>query len=267
MEAWSGGGEVGNTPPTVSLTAPIEGATFTAPASIPLTASASDPGGSVSLVTFYANGNPIGSDTTSPYSWDWTNVAAGSYALTAVALDNLGATTTSSAVNVTVMPPASGGPVNVAAAAAGGLASASSTYSAGSAPAGANDGDRRGLNWGSGGGWADGTANVYPDYLQIDFNANRTITEVDVFTVQDSYWAPVEPTLATTFNDFGIRDFEVQYWNGSGWLTIPGTTVTGNNLVWRRFTFAAITTTRIRVAITQALAGYSRITEVEAWTP
>jgi hypothetical protein len=48
---------------------------------------------------------------------------------------------------------------------------------------------------------------------------------------------------------------------------IDVTTVTGNDRVWRQFTFAAITTTQIRAVVTQALTGYSRITEVEAWTP
>jgi hypothetical protein len=35
--------------------------------------------------------------------------------------------------------------------------------------------------------------------------------------------------------------------------------------VWRKFTFAAVTTTKIRVLVTQGLSGYSRIVEVEAY--
>src|SRR6202022_15202 len=46
-----------------------------------------------------------GTDTTSPYTFTWSNVAAGSYALTAVATDNAGAVTTSAAVTVTVSSP------------------------------------------------------------------------------------------------------------------------------------------------------------------
>jgi hypothetical protein len=42
-------------------------------------------------------------------------------------------------------------------------------------------------------------------------------------------------------------------------------TVSGNNLVKRTVTFAAFTTDRIRVNVTGALNGYSRITEIEAW--
>src|SRR5262249_59506523 len=64
------------------------------------TASAAD--GTVTQVDFYQNAILLGTDTTSPYSFQWNNVAAGSYALTAVATDNLGATTTSTPVNIVV---------------------------------------------------------------------------------------------------------------------------------------------------------------------
>jgi RHS repeat-associated protein len=42
--------------------------------------------------------------------------------------------------------------------------------------------------------------------------------------------------------------------------------VTGNTLVKRSVNFTAFTTDRIRINVTNALGGYSRITEVEAWT-
>jgi hypothetical protein len=70
-----------------------------------------------------------------------------------------------------------------------------------------------------------------------------------------------------TFSSYGITDFEVEYWTGTVWTAVPGGTITGNNLVWRRITFTAITTDRIRVVVNGALAGYSRIVEIEAWTP
>ena len=74
-----------NQPPTVSLTSPAPSSTFTAPASITLAATASDADGTVTRVDFYRGSTLIGSDTSSPYSYNWTNVAAGSYQLTAVA--------------------------------------------------------------------------------------------------------------------------------------------------------------------------------------
>ena len=91
-----------NRAPTVSLSSPASGATYTAPATIAIAATASDTDGSVARVDFYANDQPVGSDTTSPFSFSWTNVAAGTYSLKAIATDNGGATTTSGLVSVTV---------------------------------------------------------------------------------------------------------------------------------------------------------------------
>jgi hypothetical protein len=88
--------------PSVALTAPSSGASFTAPANISLTASASDSDGTVARVEFYRGSTLIGSDTTSPYSATWSNASAGTYSLTARAVDDDGGTRTSSAVSVTV---------------------------------------------------------------------------------------------------------------------------------------------------------------------
>jgi|GEM_PF-1178544 len=94
-----------NGAPTVSLTAPANNATFTAPATVGLTVTASDSDGTVTKVEFFQGATKLGEDTTAPYNFSWTNVAAGSYVLTARATDNGGATATSSAVNITVNPP------------------------------------------------------------------------------------------------------------------------------------------------------------------
>lgn len=135
------------------------------------------------------------------------------------------------------------------------------------------NGDRRGIHWGSdpatGSGWHDATNNDYTnDWLQVDFNGSKTIDEIDVFSVQDTFWAPVEPTATMAFSQYGITDFQVQYWNGSGWVDVPGGNVTGNTLVWRKFTFTPITTTKVRVKVNATPPGsqsYSRIVELEAW--
>lgn len=91
-----------NTPPTIALTTPANNATFTAPASISITADAADANGTIAKVAFYQNGNLLGEDTSSPYAFDWTGAAAGIYSLTAIATDNQNATTTSSTITVTV---------------------------------------------------------------------------------------------------------------------------------------------------------------------
>jgi len=68
-----------------------------------LSASAMDDQG-VAQVEFFANSNSVGIDTDGLDGWhvDWSTTNAGSYNLTAVATDILGASTTSSAINITV---------------------------------------------------------------------------------------------------------------------------------------------------------------------
>ena len=162
--------------------------------------------------------------------------------------------------------------MNVALASNGATATASSTLDDGRLPVAAINGDRNGVHWGTdpatGSGWHDSTNGVYPDWLQVNFNGSKTIDEIDVFSVQDNYNSPVEPTSTLTFTQYGVTDFQVQYWNGSAWVDVPGGNVTGNNLVWRKFTFGQITTTKIHVVVSKTPAGpdsYSRIVELEAW--
>lgn len=265
---------LGNALPTVSLTSPANNAMFPAPATVNLSATAADSDGTVSRVDFYRNGTLIASVTSpttgSASSGTWTysdpNVGAGTYTYTAKAYDNaLPAGVTTSAGTLVNVSATTASSVNVAAQVNGGIVTASSTHSAGFAGAGANNGDRRGLNWGSGGGWNDATRDAFGDWLQVTFNGTYSISEIDVFTVQDSYAAPSEPTLSMTFSLYGLTAFQVQYWNGSTWVDVPGGNISGNRSVWRRITFAPINTNAIRVLVNAALNGYSRITEIEAW--
>ena len=91
-----------NQAPSISLTSPASNATFTAPASVTINATASDADGTVSKVDFYNGSTLLGTANTSPYSFTWSNVATGSYSITAKAIDNSGAVTTSGAVSITV---------------------------------------------------------------------------------------------------------------------------------------------------------------------
>jgi hypothetical protein len=86
----------------VSLITPDHGATFTAPASIALSATASDTDGTVTQVEFWVGTTRVATDTTSPYGFSWRNVPAGAYGITAVARDNQGGMTVSSARDITV---------------------------------------------------------------------------------------------------------------------------------------------------------------------
>jgi peptidyl-Asp metalloendopeptidase len=153
---------------------------------------------------------------------------------------------------------------NVALASNGATATASSSYS-GFAASGAINGDRKGLFAWQNGYWSTASAG-FPAWLEVQFNGSKTISEIDVVTVQDNYNAPIEPNESMTFSVGGLTAYEVQYWNGSAWVTISGGSVSGNNKVWKKFSFAAITTTKIRVLSCGSTDNYSRLTEIEAWT-
>jgi YD repeat-containing protein len=99
--------------PTVSITAPANGASFYAPASITLTANPSTIAGTITKVEFYNNTTLLGSATAAPWQFVWSNVAVGSYALKARVYDTCrhptpslkGRTGGSATVNITVAPP------------------------------------------------------------------------------------------------------------------------------------------------------------------
>lgn len=89
-----------NVAPVITLAAPtVSGA---APATVILTATATDSDGSIASVKFYNGSTLLATVTAAPFTYSWTSVAAGTYTLMAVATDNSGATTTSSSQSVTV---------------------------------------------------------------------------------------------------------------------------------------------------------------------
>jgi len=94
-----------NNPPTVSLTSPANNATYAAGANVTLTATATDADGTISSVKFYNGTTLLGTVTTAPYTYTWTNVPQGSYSITAVATDNSANQTTSTAVAIVVGNP------------------------------------------------------------------------------------------------------------------------------------------------------------------
>lgn len=98
------GGPV-NTPPSVSLLAPLPGAQFVTPATVEVAAAASDTDDGLRQVDFFAGPTLIGSAISSPYVVFWTDAAPGLYTLTARATDASGATTTSAPVHVIIAAP------------------------------------------------------------------------------------------------------------------------------------------------------------------
>jgi hypothetical protein len=157
---------------------------------------------------------------------------------------------------------------NFALASNGGKATASSA-SPGYSPSGTIDGDRKGLNFGKDGYWSSETG-TFPQWLEVDFSGSKTITEIDLFTIQDNYASPSDPVSGMAFAKYGLTDFNVQFWNESlgSWQPIPGGGVKGNKLVWNQFSFpgSPITTSRIRVECLGSADLFSRIAELEAWS-
>ncbi|HEX2267900.1 MAG TPA: galactose oxidase-like domain-containing protein, partial [Pyrinomonadaceae bacterium] len=178
------------------------------------------------------------------------------------------------------------GPINVAASANGALASASSSLNSNYPAFAANNGDRKGMSWGTpSGGWNDGSEGTYSqDWVRVDFNGNKTINEINVYTLRDNFASQTtDPTLFETFNTAmntgqGATSYDVQYLSGSGWITIdcgtptnPCGRVINNSKVWRQFQFAPVTTSAIRVAVHGSVPfsfanNYSRLVEVEAYS-
>jgi autotransporter-associated beta strand protein len=95
-----------NPPPVVMLSTPVNNASYTAPASVTIGGDADAAYNPISAVSFYANGSLLGTVSNSPYAplYELTASAlvAGGYALTAVATDGSGLSSTSAAVNITV---------------------------------------------------------------------------------------------------------------------------------------------------------------------
>jgi hypothetical protein len=92
-----------NQAPVVSLTAPAHNSTHTQGTAITLSASASDPDGTINRVEFFAGTTRLGERTATPYSLSWTGATLGTHTLTAVATDNAGAQTTSAPVTIQVV--------------------------------------------------------------------------------------------------------------------------------------------------------------------
>lgn len=94
-----------NASPSVNITAPADDFLFTAPASITLTANASDSDGTIERVEFYENGNLLGvasSGGGNNYNFAWNNPASGNHLILAVAVDDLDKSRASDPVNITV---------------------------------------------------------------------------------------------------------------------------------------------------------------------
>ena len=97
-----------NPPPVVNITAPTDGSVVLPGTPITIAATATDLAvgnlpGRVTKVEFFDGSTPLGEDTSAPYEFSWVNAASGAHVITAKATDSEGASTISSAVNVSVL--------------------------------------------------------------------------------------------------------------------------------------------------------------------
>ena len=88
--------------PTIVLSSPANGASYTAPATISLAASVTANGHTITQVQFYNGATLLGTAASAPYSFSWNNVSAGTYSLSAKAVYDSGSTVASTPANVTV---------------------------------------------------------------------------------------------------------------------------------------------------------------------
>ena len=91
-------------PPAVSITNPVNNATFSAPASFTLMATASSSSGTVTNVQFFEGATSLANVPTAPYSVPVSSLAAADYTFSAVASDDSGLTSTDS-VTIHVITP------------------------------------------------------------------------------------------------------------------------------------------------------------------
>jgi len=91
-----------NKAPVVSILVPADGSVLSDPATLTITAVASDQDGTISKVEFYNGTLKLGEATTAPYTCTMTSLSSCSYSLVAVARDNSGNATMSWPVTVTV---------------------------------------------------------------------------------------------------------------------------------------------------------------------
>lgn len=101
------GNAVPNLPPTGTITSPLDGAVFTAPASFTMSVDASDPDDGVMDVEFYLGDQLVDDEFNPPFTTSITNLSTGTYTLSAVVYDYSGGTVTQS-VHVLIQGGSSG---------------------------------------------------------------------------------------------------------------------------------------------------------------
>ena len=156
---------------------------------------------------------------------------------------------------------------NVASSENGGSISASSQLSGQYPVTSIIDGRTGSDDWGNGGGWSDNTSGVYPDWVEISFNGRKTIDSLNIHTLNSE---------AFPADTYGVRNLTFEYWDETTgeWKTLKSAedpskelTVTDNTKGFIGLTFESVTTSKVRINITETNGDndYSRLTEIEVF--
>jgi len=89
--------------PLVQISCPASGSTFSGGADIEITAVATDPDGRIEKVEFYQGSVKLGEVANSPYDFTWAKVPAGTYQITAKAVNTAGISHISEPIFITVL--------------------------------------------------------------------------------------------------------------------------------------------------------------------
>jgi probable HAF family extracellular repeat protein len=87
---------------SVTITNPLNNASFPGPTNLAINATTADTGGTVTQIVFFVGTRSLGVKTNTPASIIWSNATAGIHILTTVASDSAGLVATSSVVNVSI---------------------------------------------------------------------------------------------------------------------------------------------------------------------
>ena len=107
--------------------------------------------------------------------------------------------------------------------------------------------------------WMADGAKPLPQWLEIKFDQPRTLHSLTVYTIAFARWTP---------ETSGIRDWNVEIWDGKAWQVVDS--VTGNTRVSKVSRFKTpVKTDRVRVVVkaTNDAEGTVGIMEVEAFGP
>jgi hypothetical protein len=102
---------IDNQAPVIAITSPVTASSVAVGQSVTINATASDPDGAIASVDFYVNSTKVASVTNYPYTTSYRPATAGTYTIQAIATDNLGKTTQSSPVVISVAPPIGSAPL------------------------------------------------------------------------------------------------------------------------------------------------------------